>query len=360
MKRTYFYIPTLALMLTGCFDEIQLDLPDDLREKVVIEGVVQKTDETILVRYSAATPSSASVGSGVAEKFPVTDAYLIIDGIAFPQYQLENDLESELALSLFEPEVSVRDGSGFRLAVTLQDGRSYLSSEELLYPVADLRLVDVTVDSREEPNSAGNLVSRRFVELRVTSSLLDKSGQRAFLKWETDGVYRFVEAPPPEGPPFLPQRTCYVTRDVGNNNVVVFNGRKSDSDEIIRFKILEEPRAHEFAYGFLISVFQQSLSPSAFAYWDQVQRNNDQTGGIFDAVPGPVISNIRNTADPAEEVSGFFYVTQADTIRRLVRPEEADRPLGFCALEANATADICQDCRLIRNSTTIKPSYWDE
>ncbi len=361
MLRRFVFLFCIAVLLYGCFDEIQLDVPDLEGQKIVIEGSAIKGDETLEVLFSVRTPASAASNNEPSTIIPISGAHLIINDLAFPEYQLFNDSTMLLPLTLFEPLVTIDNGSTFQLAVQLPDGRNYESAPEVLFPVTEPEQVDVELIVRPEVNSSGNVVNRNFVEISISTPLINAIGEKAFLRWEMDAIYRFVEAPPPDDNPFEQMLTCYVPRNIGLNNVVVFNGRKSTDNRLTRFPLIEEPVTHQFAHGFLVSVFQQSLSPSAFEYWDQVQRNNTQSGGLFDPVPGEVISNISNVNDSEEKVLGFFYVTQADTIHRLIKTQEAGRPRGFCFGQEfleDPDDGICQNCLEIRGATLEQPDYW--
>ena len=106
----------------------------------------------------------------------------------------------------------------------------------------------------------------------------------------------------------------------------------------------------------MVTVSQLSLSEDAFVYWEQIQRNNSQSGSLFDPVPGNIPTNFENINDPNEDALGFFYVTQTDTLRRLIRPAEVNRPRRFCI--AFPEGEGCMNCLIRDNSTDVKPDYW--
>ena len=87
---------------------------------------------------------------------------------------------------------------------------------------------------------------------------------------------------------------------------------------------------------------------------------------MFEPAAGKVITNMRSLNDPQEEVVGFFYATEIDTIRTYVSPEMAGLPDTLCIpwpIPPEVPVDspyICIDCRIEPRSTFVKPSYWPD
>ena len=73
------------------------------------------------------------------------------------------------------------------------------------------------------------------------------------------------------------------------------------------------------AYLYSILVTQQSISPEAFAFWDQLRMNNIEQGGMYETQPLPVKGNLTNLTNPEQTVLGFFQVTSVKTKRLFVK-----------------------------------------
>lgn len=132
-------------------------------------------------------------------------------------------------------------------------------------------------------------------------------------------------------------------------------------------------------------VKQQSLSRSAYAYWEKMKTQSTETGGLYETQPSSTIGNLYNTGDPDEVVLGIFYATQERQRRFTIADQfEFEIPSITCELETITdvtelgsdypyylisigifptsppylTADqYCFDCR-IKGGTNIKPDYW--
>jgi hypothetical protein len=215
--------------------------------------------------------------------------------------------------------------------------------------------------SRETRNEVGVVLERDYVEILVSTPLQVGSSEKALLRWEMSGVYQFQEAPAPISSTLDPQQTCYIPDDLSGNQILIFNGRETTESSLQRFPAIRDiPLNHFFATGYYLTVLQQTLSPAAYNYWDQLRENANPGGGLFDPTPGTVSGNIQNLDDPEELVLGFFYATQTDTLRRLIRPGELGTPLSYCGNPNNQGQEQCRECTVISNSTLTKPDYWIE
>jgi len=127
--------------------------------------------------------------------------------------------------------------------------------------------------------------------------------------------------------------------------------------------IIEEELNHRFARGYYLTVRQQSISEEAFEYWESIRKVVDISGNFFEAPPGKIRGNFSNTADPEEDVFGYFSAIQEDTIRLFVSPADINEvilPLcpGSVAVGQEPPRFICFECLLLPNSSSQKPDYW--
>lgn len=351
----------LFFLAPACFDEIQLDLPAPEGQKLVIEGYVNRGEQFLDVFITVGTNANLSDQDGNVHLLPVSQAYLIYNGLTFPQFQLTNNAVARLPAEAFELLAPSNGPPVFQLFVALPDGRTFQSEPEALPPLPRVEKIDVDVYKEDRRNGVGNIVEQEFLEIKITTPLRSGNTEKSFLRWNMTGVYRFIEAPPPGENPFEPQNTCYIDHDLSKNQILLFNGREAAKETLTRFSALRDiPLNYFFSSGYYITVYQQTLSPDAYRYWDQLRQNASQGGGLFDPTPGSVKGNIQNMNNPEESVLGYFYATQTDTIRRLIRPEEVKNPRLFCFLPGNEEVAYCQDCLILPGSTLEKPDYWEE
>lgn len=357
----YRFIFPLALLflIPACFDEIQLDLPQSQEQKMVIEGYVNKGNDYLDVFFLAGVNADISALSSNAYPVPVARAFLIYNDIAFPEFELNNNQITRLPLQPFESQAPGDGTPTFSLHIELNDGRLYQSAPDKLLPVPKAESIDIRYYTTSILNNLGNLVAKEYMEVKLTTPLQVNNEEKALLKWEMDGVYQYTEAPPPLSNPFEPQNVCYLNSNLAINQILLFNGRETTENMLSRYPVLRDiPVDFRFSAGFYLTIYQQSLSEQAYLYWDQLRQNANRGGGLFEPSPGSVKSNIKNINNPDEPVLGFFYASQVDTLRRLIKPEEVNRPRIRCYNESFQESTECVDCTTIRGSTMERPDYW--
>ena len=103
------------------------------------------------------------------------------------------------------------------------------------------------------------------------------------------------------------------------------------------------------------------LIQKAFKHINEIQELITRDGGVFDPPAGQIRTNFQRQDDTSTDVFGYFYLTVQDTVRIFVEPEDigVSLPKVCDATGPNGRAlDICNDCLSARNSTAIKPAWW--
>jgi len=78
-----------------------------------------------------------------------------------------------------------------------------------------------------------------------------------------------------------------------------------------------------------IMVTQTALTKEAYAFWDNLKKNTENLGSIFDAQPSEISGNIHNTADASEPVIG--YISAATTQSKRIFIDNTGLPSKFVA-----------------------------
>lgn len=350
-----------SLLLTGCFDEIAFDGSEDQLENLVVQG------ELALGSPSVVTVSVTQISAFEGAEIPTPVA---VSSVVLAD-QLENTIDlipatdpGRFYLEIPEdhPTFQVQEGSAYQIRVMLESGTRYESDLEPLLAVPTPESINMAIVEREEVNEFGanEIFSylRFFVNTPLTSS---DNTQKSFLRWELEGCYRFIETVVVQAP--IPSaRTCYFKEQLNLDKVKVFNGQASSSETLTGYQILETELDSRFSRGYYLTVYQQSLSETAYEYWDKVSQVVERTGSIFEPKPGKILGNISNPEAPEEEVFGYFYTSAQDTIRLYISPEDVNNPSPPCPATnegQDAIDDICFDCLLRPNSTLVKPEYWE-
>ncbi|MEZ5069857.1 MAG: DUF4249 family protein [Bacteroidales bacterium] len=154
----------------------------------------------------------------------------------------------------------------------------------------------------------------------------------------------------------------------------------------LNFVDTQTRRLHQ-RYSLLVR--QYALSQGAFFYWNELRKNLETQGGLFQSQPALTPSNLCNVEDPEEIVIGYFSLSAMAEKRVFVdRPGDLDLSTepGYCLpgevppflfafpdsylpiFLAYAWVDgirefgevnaYCIDCRCEENSTHLMPEWW--
>jgi hypothetical protein len=237
--------------------------------------------------------------------------------------------------------------------VSLLDGRQYESDFEPLTPVPELEKTNYKTENLTYQDYKGFLNTATFLRFWVNTKLKAKNlPDVTRLRWEVNAVYRLSDNA---------GRVCYNYEPQRVEKVLVFEAPTLQLERLDTFKLVDVRLDHRFAEGLYMTVLQESLSKTAFSYWDQIRALAERSGSMFEEPAGKIVSNLRSK-NPEEEVYGYFYATAQDTLRMYIRPEQVGMPTKYCPQPPTPRIGptICDNCLLSTGSTLIKPNFWIE
>lgn len=195
----------------------------------------------------------------------------------------------------------------------------------------------------------------------------------------------------------LTDRTNNIFQCWGNSNsstILLGSTAKLEKDVIFQSPIaLLDHHAERLGHRYSILVKQYAITKEAYQFYEEIKKNTETLGSIFDAQPSEIKGNIYNVDVPAEPVIGFIgagtvqqkriYISKNDLptsfylIRdaacaapALVEILKAEEIAGYFASGQNipidygpgpgvnfyASSRYCADCTL--RGTNKKPDFW--
>ena len=350
----------VAISLSGCLEQIDLDIPKGFQESVVIQGQLIKGDPSI-VEVTVSRLFDFTVES-LVERVNVREVLLIDEsGQSLPLDVVQTGTY-RLILDQSSP-ISVEAGKSYKISVSTFDGRQFESGMEPLLNVPEIsQLTPQVLEKTFIRNETEERIDS-FIEYRLNSELLAAGEtEQSFLHWKVFGTYAITDSP------LLsvdPEKTCYITENLDITQVKVLEGASQTSSLLEDFVVHESVIDYRYAEGYYLQVVQESLSEGAFNYLDQVRQSIDRDGSIFQAPAGKISSNIVNVNDPKDEVLGYFYATAHDTIRMFISPEFVGNPDTLCPPSIPPSGNpcplvVCCDCSQEKNSEVNKPHFWKQ
>jgi hypothetical protein len=94
-----------------------------------------------------------------------------------------------------------------------------------------------------------------------------------------------------------------LTRDVISNMPVTFVPSSSPKLDASLSIIIGQHAPSTSAYSILVK--QYALTGDAYTFWQNLKKNTEQLGSIFDAQPSQINGNIHSVSNPAEPVIGY-------------------------------------------------------
>jgi hypothetical protein len=133
-------------------------------------------------------------------------------------------------------------------------------------------------------------------------------------------VYRYPENSNREDTTILNCWQSYTAR-----NIILGTTEKLSTDKIYLPLTKIEPQSIKLSVLYSVELKQYALSKAAYSFYEQLKKNTESLGSIFDAQPSELKGNIQCTADPTEIVIGYIDITEEQTKRIFINNNELER-----------------------------------
>ena len=368
----------MLFVLGSCTDKYVANIKGQATGFLVVEGFINITGTTNI-------QMSRSTGLDSPVVIPETGAQVEIqstNGASIPLSELTTGNYSDTGLNL-DPTQQ------YRLYIKTSNGKDYLS---------DLTKVNISppIDSLSWTAASDG------VTIYVTTH--NPLVQPGYYQWSYDETWKYTskyESTLKYVAGGLALRTdsellytCW--RSDISTTINIASTEKLNANVIYEFPVALVPydNTDKLIDEYSILVKQTVLSQDWYEWVQKVQRNTEQLGSIFDALPSETGGNIHNTADPTETVIGFIG-TSTETEKRLfinrtqIPPTIVYSGYESCSLDTTGldasslvtyfdagtylpnayvycmgfpckvtfSVPICVDCRL-KGGTLVKPDFW--
>ena len=356
----------LLVAIAGCLDTIEFDRPQTIEDGIAIQGKLVISDSS----YIRVTIRKVFDFSSNARLINVRAVVLTDDEGNSVSLDSRQDGVFTREFAKKDPEMSVEFGKTYKIRVETFDNRVYESAFEGILPVPTPQELKVARIQKEGVNAVGDIVARDFMGFAIDTPLEVTPGSgNVKLLWELEGTYKLTDTPTSYGaracrPIGIDEedKTCYINVSPVKNYVSL-DGTGINQSSITDYTVYETNITNLFSEGYYLTVFQQSLTESAFTYWSQVNQVLARSGDLFEPPAGKIITNFTNVNDPNDDVFGYFYATEEKVIRVAVPPALADNPSAGCPApltqDGRAPSNCC-NCLSVSNSTATKPVWWLE
>jgi hypothetical protein len=253
----------------------------------------------------------------------------------------------------------VEFGRKYTLKIETIDGRKYESSQEMALPVPKITKTYSEFKIAPPPRSvAGNFTV--FIDTK------DAAESANFYMWRAKHVkqinycrewYIFGQGGGTTQA-FVDRccQPCYETQ-VCRDCYEVANDRLINGNTLSKQYVATVPFSETKPYYLVISQF--SLNENAYKYWNALKKQSKNSGGLFDATPQSLQSNIKNSINPQEQVLGYFTVSDVqDEIVIIDRNLASPKPILIEEYSTFTKTTVCYPCEESYNRTKTVPTGW--
>jgi hypothetical protein len=359
----------------------------------VVEGLIAAGQDSTIINISRTVNISNQ-----STRNPEVNAVVSIEGDQGVSFVVPETDSGKYAAA----PLNLDNTHKYRLKITTADGQTYASDFESVKvtPLMDTLGYDITANgisiytSTHDPSNNTHYYRWAYAETYIYNTPLEShyKYQQNFFSDTLESVLRT---------PDEQIYTCYVNL---NSSTIVLNSTAALSqDVIVKAPILQIPKDSEkILHRYSIVLREYGLTREAFDFWQNLRKNTEKIGSIFDAQPSEIPGNIHCTSDPSQPVLGYISVSTISQKRIFIDRSELPvwpyplpsgcQTYGLCWYRAEqppavftsgalipfgpikpggcgipplpgyvvevATYD-CADCRFHLGGKTKKPAFWE-
>ncbi len=267
---------------------------------LVVEGVINGNTDSTIIKLSRTLNIAQNVNSAIETK-----AKLTVEDVSGNIYTLNEVSKGRYTGG----PLNLDSTKKYRLHIQTSNGKTYLSDYVQFTPTPAIDSIGYTVTGDG---------------LQIYANTHDPKNNTRYYRWDFTETWKFHSRFPSNyvtnGNAIVSRRAdqmvyyCF-TSDV-SSNIILGSSEKLQQDVIYQnpiTTIVSTSEKIENKYSILLK--QYALTKDAYLYWQNLKKNTEQLGSIFDAQPSTTSGNIHNAADPSEPVIGFISATNVKSKR---------------------------------------------
>jgi hypothetical protein len=358
-------------MFTACKEVYNPPIKNAGFNYLVVEGNIVAGNDSTIIHLTRTIPVADT-----SKVQPETNATITVESDDGDNYNLQNENNGFYVSA----PLNINLNKNYRLHIFTVDGKEYASDfvpvkitpsiDSVSWKFAENNDVNIYVNTHDATNNT------QYYRWQYVSAWEHRSKDSSELIYQ-NGILRFR----------TPDEEIYRCWNVNTSgSIFLASNAGLSSDVVFEKKLVNIPyKDPEFRWVYSILVTQYALTKEAYQYWDNLKKNTEELGSIFDPQPFADFGNIKCITNPDEPVLGFisacsaskqriyiYYLqvhwpyTVPDCQATVVPPSKFDeifsRPDMYIPLRYLIGGSVlaynpeCLDCRLA-GGTNIKPPY---
>jgi hypothetical protein len=224
--------------------------------------------------------------------YPETGAIVVIESDANTSYPLTEVRTGTYAA----PPLNLDASRKYRLRVKTTDSKEYVSD---FVPVKNAPPID----------SVGFVAQASVMQVYVNSH--DASNATRYYRWDYSEAWQFhtqyKSAYTKTGVRAVSDQIYQCFANDTSTSITIASTTKLGNDILYQAPITTiDPTSEKIEMKYTILVKQYALTADAYAFWENLQKNTEKLGSIFDVLPSDAPTNFRCVTDPGELVVGYL------------------------------------------------------
>jgi len=288
------YILVLVIMALGCQKPYMPKITAVASNYLVVEGVINTGSDSTSIRLSRTVPLTST--AQVTPELGASVTILTNSGGNYPLFETGNGYYKA-------PGLNLSSSNTYSLKIVTSGGKAYQSD---FVPSKNSPPID-SVYYRVQSNG-----------LNIYADTHDPSHNSVYYRWDYVETYiihsafysfLYLQTVPFDTVLTRPTAdqifTCW--KNDTSSNILVNSSAKLSKDVIADNQITSIASTSEkIGDRYSILVKQYVLTADAFNYYQQLKKNSEQLGSIFDPQPSELPGNVHSVSNPSEPVIGYI------------------------------------------------------
>ena len=273
--------------------------------RLVVEGSINTGTDSTIIHLTRTIPLSSPAGT---QSPPELNAGITVESDANANYPL-----SEIGNGYYASAgLNLSSANRYKLKIVTSDNKTYESD---FVPVKNSPPIDSVSYQIEATN------------LRINVTTHDPSNSTRYYRWDYnetwiihsryDSQLKLIKYPVDSivaRPSSEQIYTCWQSEV--SSNIVLGSTAKISSDILTNYPVTIIPSTSEkLGERYSILIKQYAMTPDAFNYYQELRKNTESLGTIFDPQPSSLTGNIHCITNPSEQVIGYITAGSVSQVR---------------------------------------------
>ncbi|AMR32597.1 hypothetical protein A0256_14775 [Mucilaginibacter sp. PAMC 26640] len=305
-KIKYLSLPLLLIGVISCKKPFQPAIISSANNYLVVEGLINSGSDSTFIKLSRTVKLSDSVRTNIEKGATVT-----VEGAGFSRSlnEITPGVYATAAMNL-------NPANKYHLLLKLSNGQQYVSDD------AEVKISPPVDTISYTKNSEG---------IQINASSHDPGNNTRYYRYDYDETWKFhakylveYEAVGDDIVPRPIENQIYICFGHRASSVVLLASTVKLANDVASnipiTQILSSSEKISMRYSILVR--QYALTREAYEFWENLKKNTEQLGSIFDALPSELKGNIHNVANAGEPVIGYISVGTVQTKRLFIDRDE--------------------------------------